>query len=416
MIAAVLAYCGVAQAVPLNPADFTVVEESLTAPPGTVVNTDELRFGDLVGEEYDGVAVFTFGSLVVDDLVVTGSRPLALLATGDLTVRGEIDLSANGETGGPGGGDATGSDGEGVGGGRAAIAGTGGGHCGAGGATDNGENPGGSAYGDLLLTLTGGSAGGASTDAGGRRGGGGGGAIELGALGRLIVDGVIRVRGADAQEANTRSTGGGGAGGGVLLHGGLGSVSTAQIHAEGGAGGDVRRRGAPGGGGGGGCLVLLGVRNDATASEIRLAGGNPGTNEASSERAAEPGRSGSVLDFPDPDYDGDGFTLEEGDCNDLDPTLNPGADDVPDGLDNDCDGVVDPLGDTGDASVDPLGDTGDASVDPLGGTADASVEVRNPSVPGFRLWSCHTAGGGPGAVVLALVGLFGVTRRRAGRR
>jgi hypothetical protein len=41
------------------------------------------------------------------------------------------------------------------------------------------------------------------------------------------------------------------------------------------------------------------------------------------------------------DDDGDGFTTEEGDCNDQDASIYPGLPEVCDGLDNNCDGVVD---------------------------------------------------------------------------
>ena len=37
----------------------------------------------------------------------------------------------------------------------------------------------------------------------------------------------------------------------------------------------------------------------------------------------------------------DGYCLEVDDCNDNDPSINPGATEVCDGLDNDCDGAVD---------------------------------------------------------------------------
>ena len=41
---------------------------------------------------------------------------------------------------------------------------------------------------------------------------------------------------------------------------------------------------------------------------------------------------------PNTDYDGDGYTDAEGDCQDGDPTVNPGVPEVPyDGIDNDCD-------------------------------------------------------------------------------
>jgi len=40
------------------------------------------------------------------------------------------------------------------------------------------------------------------------------------------------------------------------------------------------------------------------------------------------------------DADGDGYTVEEGDCNDHDPTVNPGEADVCDEEDNDCDALM----------------------------------------------------------------------------
>lgn len=45
---------------------------------------------------------------------------------------------------------------------------------------------------------------------------------------------------------------------------------------------------------------------------------------------------------PEADFDGDGYTINQGDCNDCDPNVNPGAfDRVGGGVDEDCDGTVD---------------------------------------------------------------------------
>lgn len=41
------------------------------------------------------------------------------------------------------------------------------------------------------------------------------------------------------------------------------------------------------------------------------------------------------------DEDGDGYTPSDGDCDDNDPSINPSADEICDGQDNDCDGEID---------------------------------------------------------------------------
>ena len=44
------------------------------------------------------------------------------------------------------------------------------------------------------------------------------------------------------------------------------------------------------------------------------------------------------------DVDGDGYTVEEGDCNDESALVGPQATEVCDGVDNDCNGAIDEIG------------------------------------------------------------------------
>jgi hypothetical protein len=85
--------------------------------------------------------------------------------------------------------------------------------------------------------------------------------------------------------------------------------------------------------------------------------GDPG---GPSLNMADAGAGNGCLYADDLDHDGDGFSYTQGDCNDCDPNVNPGAFDVPASkADEDCNGTPDDDGvacDTGAAigSVDPF--------------------------------------------------------------
>ena len=82
-----------------------------------------------------------------------------------------------------------------------------------------------------------------------------------------------------------------------------------------------------------------------------------------------------VVDPLDVDDDGDGFTENEGDCDDTDDTIFPGAPELADGKDNDCDGSID----EGMVPEDVDGD-GDVDLDDL--ISVVNCYAQSPSSPG----------------------------------
>ncbi len=102
-----------------------------------------------------------------------------------------------------------------------------------------------------------------------------------------------------------------------------------------------------GGGGGPG----IGTGGSAAAGGGNTGGANTGGGNTGGSGAGIPidagfggsgGGTSSCTAGPTEDYDKDGFTVQDGDCNDCEPNANPGAYDVPgNNVDEDCDGTVD---------------------------------------------------------------------------
>lgn len=158
------------------------------------------------------------------------NTPVHLLATGDVTVTGTIDVSGARGTaltpglGGPGGfdGGSPGSvgfaagDGHGPGGGKGGTAVDGPDEAGGGGfgavTADSPAAKRGGVYGSpLLIPMVGGSGGGGAAGATGWGGGGGGGAILIASDSQITVTGVINANGGQGLGAVVLNTGSGGA-------------------------------------------------------------------------------------------------------------------------------------------------------------------------------------------------------------
>jgi len=83
----------------------------------------------------------------------------------------------------------------------------------------------------------------------------------------------------------------------------------------------------------------------------------------------------AVTDSDDIDLDGDGFTPNEGDCNEANPAANPGATEIDNDIDDDCDGQID----EGVGDQDHDGYTGNT------GDCDDHNQLRHPGQP--EIWN-----------------------------
>lgn len=318
----------------LNVANGTIVIDTgdgATRGPSMTVNGTVYR-GQVVPTQSSNVwlSLFNFGSVSIDGSVscaVTGNLGLVLASTHDLTIGTTLDLSGMGSSsttagqGGPGAeggvrtnslssappgalrgnggfssaGGNSGQNGTGFGGGTCSDAsnmnpGSGGGYGGIGGygykAGLGTRSPGGTNYGDNILSdLFGGSGGGAGAlyNNNSVSAGGGGGTLELVAQGVLTISATAtqRVNGGTAGAYNGYSSGGGGSGGGMILAANRLIVSGA-LEAKGGNGlGGGGASGSSGGGGGGGRIAIYAnaLATNATA-KVSVAGGSQGGGAA----------------------------------------------------------------------------------------------------------------------------------------
>ncbi len=111
-----------------------------------------------------------------------------------------------------------------------------------------------------------------------------------------------------------------------------------------GTGGGTSTGGTSGGLGGYGATPGSGGSSAGGGFNLGGAGGSPGGTASCNPTQ--------------PDQDGDGFTVAQGDCNDCDPNTNPGAYDVPgDKIDEDCDGQTDNAPTNCDGNIPDIGYT-----------------------------------------------------------
>jgi hypothetical protein len=247
------------------------------------------------------VAVFRFASLTVNGPVtLIGTKPIALVAIGDITIANIVDARGGCLTvaGGPGGfpGGIPASPAGGSGGGGVAVQGAasasgagGGGHgvaAGSGGIGTTDPVAGGAAgaaFGDDTITvlLGGGGGGGGLSGTAGGPGGGGGGAVQLAANGSIAINsGGINAGGCGGHHHGA----GGGAGGTILLEAVQVAIATGAAIA------------VNGGGGGGGGVASGGATDGAMASldTARALGGAGSTISPVGGAGGLGGASGAV--------------------------------------------------------------------------------------------------------------------------
>lgn len=215
---------------------------------------------ELTDEGGRAICVYVFQSLTVEDtgvIVAQGSQPLVILAAGDITIRGVIDVGAHGSSSGPSGrsGAAANWSADGVCGGSTGVCPSGydaggggggnGGHGGDGGgpvldcAGIGGEPRSVGADRSVLRGGCGGAGGETGDGGGGGAGGAGGGAFQMSSAGVLTIaaSGMVSAGGGGGEGALFWSGGGGGGAGGHVILEALDVVVEGVVAANGGGGG-----------------------------------------------------------------------------------------------------------------------------------------------------------------------------------
>ena len=86
-------------------------------------------------------------------------------------------------------------------------------------------------------------------------------------------------------------------------------------------------------------MLVFAISCEGVGYSTRYPGGNQ--NNANNQNNQNNTNNQNNLD-PDIDNDGDGWTINEGDCDDTNPNVHPGAVEIcDDGIDNDCNGYID---------------------------------------------------------------------------
>ena len=144
------------------------------------------------------------------------------------------------------------------------------------------------------------------------------------------------------------------------------------------------------------CAPPLGYVTNNTDCDDANAAVNSGASEIPNN-GIDDDCNPATPDVTETDNDGDGVTVEDGDCNDDDATIFPGAPEICNGLDNDCDGLIDDddpdvtdqstwFADTDDDTFGDAGNSMQACNQPIGYVAnntdcddtDANLNPNNP--------------------------------------
>ncbi len=119
----------------------------------------------------------------------------------------------------------------------------------------------------------------------------------------------------------------------------------------------------------------------------------PDTGETEGDADADADADTDTDTDTDADQDNDGWTVEEGDCDDTDPYVHPGWDEDPDDeKDNDCDGRIDEEWSGVTAAY--YNDDGGSSIVTIDHLGQLSSEVQLTDTEVYPMWLDHGVDGG----------------------